>query len=99
MSRRRTCHPDAWRPSGRYYAYAPVRAGTVSGVQGSLQSAFQMAAYIAGLAVPQPERFPWLMAASCGVVALAALLFTRFALRTRSGRALEASMDVVPVDL
>lgn len=73
--------------------------GAVSGVQGSLQSAFQMMAYVAGLAVPQPERFPWLMAASCGVVALAALLFARFALRTRFGSALETSMDAVPVDL
>ena len=51
-------------------------------LQGSLQSLFQMLAYMAGVVVWQPERFPILMAGSCGVVLLASSVFTAYALAT-----------------
>jgi iron-regulated transporter 1 len=66
----------------------PAALGTINGVQGALQSLFQMLAYLAGVALPATEDFLWLMAGSCCMVALAAALFTAFALRTRCGRRL-----------
>ena len=54
--------------------------GVISGAQGSLQSLFQMLSYVAGVVVSQPERFPFLMAGSVGVVGFAAVLFTAYAL-------------------
>ncbi len=59
----------------------PVTAGAVSGVQGSLQSAFQTLSYAVGIAVPRAEDFSWLMAGSCCVVAAAAALYTSSFLR------------------
>ncbi len=49
-------------------------ADVVAGVQGSLQSLFGLSTYIAALAAPSLAAFPWLMAASCGIVTAAALL-------------------------
>ena len=59
-------------------------AGAVSGVQSSLQSAFQTLSYAVGIAVPRAEDFAWLMAGSCCVVAAAATLYTSFFLRYRN---------------
>lgn len=53
--------------------------GSVTGVQGSLQSLFQMLAYVAGVVVWQPQRFPFLMAGSVGVVGVAAAIFSGYA--------------------
>lgn len=64
--------------------------GAVNGVQGSLQSLAQMGAYLAGLLHPDTSQFPWLMAASCCVVGVAAALVTAFAARTGCGRRLPA---------
>ena len=77
----------------------PSALGTINGVQGALQSLFQMLAYLAGVALPATEDFLWLMAGSCCGVGLAAALFTSFALSTRCGRRLAASpMQAVPTD-
>ncbi|KAI3430443.1 hypothetical protein D9Q98_005038 [Chlorella vulgaris] len=62
--------------------------GAVNGVQGSVQSLFQMLAFGAGVLLPATDSFVWLMAGSCGVVALAAALCTAFALRTSCGAGL-----------
>jgi solute carrier family 40 (iron-regulated transporter), member 1 len=62
---------------------APGSLGTVNGVQSSLQNAFQMASYVAGTAVWQPERFPALMLGSCCVVGAAAATFSAWAARRR----------------
>ncbi|GAB4820184.1 hypothetical protein N2152v2_007230 [Parachlorella kessleri] len=62
--------------------------GSINGVQGSLQSLCQMLAYAAGAVVWQPEKFAWLMAASCVVVATAAALYTAFAVLSQCGRRL-----------
>lgn len=48
----------------------------VAGVQGSLQSLLGLASYAATLLAPSMTAFPWLMAASCAVVTVAALLVT-----------------------
>lgn len=63
-------------------------AGSFNGVQGSLQSAFQMLAYLAGALVGQPERFPLLCAVSCCFVGVAAGLFTLFSVTSQCGRGL-----------
>jgi iron-regulated transporter 1 len=52
------------------------KLGRVNGVQSSLQSFCQMFAYVAGVVVWQPEKFPQLMWASCGCVFLAGCLST-----------------------
>ena len=59
----------------------PGSLGTVNGVQGALQSLFEMVAYLAGALAPSLDQFVWLMAASCGMVATAAVLFTVYAIR------------------
>lgn len=56
-----------------------------------------MLAYLAGVVVPSTDSFVWLMAASCCVVALAAALFTAFALRTRCGRSLGQGAAPTPL--
>ena len=63
----------------------PSALGVLSGAQGALQSAFQLLAYAAGVALPQPQRFPLLMAGSCASVGAAAALYTTFALRGGGG--------------
>lgn len=62
--------------------------GAVSGVQGSLQSLLQMLAYLAGVLQPTTQQFPLLMAGSCCVVGVAAVLVTAFSLRSACGRRL-----------
>lgn len=57
--------------------------GTVSGVQGSIQSFFEILSFVAGAIVSRPELFHWLMAGSCGVVAAATVLYVVFAVRAR----------------
>jgi len=52
------------------------KLGRVNGVQSSLQSFCQMFAYVAGVIVWQPEKFPQLMWGSCGCVFLAGCLST-----------------------
>lgn len=54
-------------------------AGTVSGVQASLQSAFEILSFAAGTAVSKPEKFHWLMTGSCTAVGLAACLYYSYA--------------------
>jgi hypothetical protein len=56
-------------------------AGTVSGVQASIQSFFEICSFIAGIVVHQPHRFHWLMLASCVSVAAAAGLYFTFVCR------------------
>ncbi|GIM03628.1 hypothetical protein Vretimale_8348, partial [Volvox reticuliferus] len=48
--------------------------GTVYGVQSSLQAAFEMLSFVAGLISPHPARFYWLMLGSLGSVAAAATM-------------------------
>lgn len=55
-------------------AVCVVGADVVAGVQGSLQSLFGLTTYAATLLAPTLSAFPWLMAASCGIVTAAALL-------------------------
>jgi iron-regulated transporter 1 len=57
--------------------------GAVNGVQGSLQSLFQMLAYVAGVVVWRPAQFSLLMAGSVIAVATAAVLFMLYSLRVR----------------
>ena len=57
--------------------------GSVTGVQGSFQSLFQMLAYVAGVVVWQPQRFPFLMGGSVGVIGLAAAIYSGYALNSR----------------
>lgn len=45
-----------------------------------------MGAYVAGVVVSAPEKFPWLMMGSCGAVMAAAVAFFAFAVKTRFGR-------------
>lgn len=59
----------------------PGSLGTVSGVQGALQSLLAMVSFLAGALEPSVDQFVWLMAASCGVVATAAMLYTCYAAR------------------
>lgn len=54
-----------------------------------------MLAYAAGVLVPATDRFVWLMAGSCGIVATAAALYTAFALRTRCGRGVHVVLQPV----
>jgi hypothetical protein len=56
--------------------------GTVSGVQASLQSAFEILSFIAGSILHQPSQFHMLMAGSCGAVATAAGLYAAHACRS-----------------
>lgn len=54
-------------------------AGTVNGVQSSLQNALQALSYAAGLVLWRPEQFVWLMIGSLVSVGLAAVLYMRYA--------------------
>lgn len=58
-------------------------AGTVSGVQASIQSFFEILSFVAGCVVNKPEHFHWLMSGSCCAVASAAALYAAFAARDR----------------
>lgn len=66
--------------------------GAVSGVQASLQSAFEILSFVAGAVVSRPQWFHWLMTGSCGAVLAAAVLYGGYAaqhVRSRqSGRQL-----------
>ena len=64
---------------------AEAELGAVNGVQGSVCAAFEMASFVAGLALRTPRDYVALMAASCAAVALAAAVLTRFALVRRAG--------------
>lgn len=77
---------------------AHAALGSVSGMQGSLQSLFQMVAYAAGVAAPATDTFVWLMAGSCGAVALAAALYTGWAVRARCGAALGVATGPSAID-
>lgn len=57
--------------------------GTVNGVQGSVCAAFEMASFVAGLALRTPREFSVLMAGSVVAVAVSAIVLTRFALTSR----------------
>jgi iron-regulated transporter 1 len=57
--------------------------GAVNGVQGSLQSFFQMLTFVAGVVIWRPSQFSLLMAGSVVAVGAAAVLFTLYALRAR----------------
>lgn len=66
---------------------AAADLGAVNGVQGSLCAFFEMASFVAGLALRTPADFAALMAASCAAVALAAAVLTRFAMLQRGPEA------------
>jgi iron-regulated transporter 1 len=57
--------------------------GSVNGVQGSLQSLFQMLGYVAGVVIWRPAQFSLLMMGSVAAVGAAAVLFTLYGLRVR----------------
>lgn len=67
--------------------------GTVLGVQGSMQSLLSGLSYVAGLLVPRPEDFIWLMLGSCAVITTAAVLYTGYALPRARAPALTDSDD------
>lgn len=60
-------------------AHATFLAGAVSGVQASLQSAFEILSFAAGAVVSRPQWFHWLMTGSCGAVVAAAVLYGGYA--------------------
>lgn len=59
-------------------------AGTVSGVQASLQSAFEVMSFLVGALINRPQQFHWLMAGSCAAACAAAGLFQTYACRQRA---------------
>ena len=59
-------------------------AGVVNGVQGSLAGLFQSTSYLAGLLLPDPEKFDWLMLGSWAMVLIAALMYTLWVLASRN---------------
>ena len=61
--------------------------GAVNGVQGSVCAAFEMASFVASLALRTPRDFDALMAASCAAVALSLAMMAHFAWRTRGAGA------------
>ena len=61
-------------------------AGTVNGMQSSLQNLLQALSYAAGLVLWRPEEFVWLMVGSVIAVALAAALYARYAMAVKRGR-------------
>ncbi|PNH07594.1 Solute carrier family 40 member 1 [Tetrabaena socialis] len=69
------------------------RLGAVYGVQSSLQAAFEMASFGAGLASPQPQHFGWLMGGSLGCVAAAAALAWTHACGCGGRRAAGAGLE------
>lgn len=50
-------------------------AGTVSGVQSSIQSFFEILSFVAGCIIHKPEQFHWLMSGSCAAVLAAGGLY------------------------
>jgi len=77
----------------------PVNLGAVNGVQGSLQSLFQMLAYAAGVVVWRPGQFSFLMAGSVVAVGVAAVLFTLYALRVRFNHLNAITANSLPTTL
>jgi hypothetical protein len=59
-------------------------AGTVSGVQASLQSAFEVLSFLVGAVIHRPQQFHWLMAGSCAAILAATALFQTYACRERA---------------
>jgi hypothetical protein len=53
-------------------------------VQASIQSFFEICSFVAGIVIHQPQRFHWLMLASCAAVAAAAGLYLAFVCKSRS---------------
>ena len=74
---------------------AVAELGAVNGVQGSLCAAFEMASFVAGLALRTPQDFAALMAASCAAVALSAAVLARFAMMQRAPDAAAASQKAL----
>ena len=72
--------------------------GTVNGVQGSVCAGFEMASFVAGLALRTPRDFAVLMAMSCAAVALSAAVLTRFAMQRRGARPRAAMLQAAGVD-
>ena len=62
------------------------RAGTVNGVQSSLQNLLQALSYAAGLVLWRPEQFVWLMLGSVVAVAVAAALYAWYAVGVKGDR-------------
>ena len=63
-----------------------AEVGTVNGVQGSVCAGFEMASFVAGLALRTPRDFAALMAMSCAAVALSAAVLIWFAVQRRAAR-------------
>lgn len=73
------CMPDANR-----VCVCCLCAGVVNGVQGSLQSAFEIASFVMGILVPQPQHFHWLMLASVAAVAAATAVYAKHLVAVRA---------------
>ena len=56
----------------------------MNGVQGSVCAGFEMASFVAGLALRTPRDFAALMALSCTAVALSAAVLLRFSMQRRA---------------
>lgn len=60
----------------------PLRpAGVVAGVQGSIQSLFEVTTFTVASIVHQPERFHFLMLGSLGAVTTATITYLAYALK------------------
>ena len=59
----------------------------MNGVQGSVCAGFEMASFVAGLALRTPRDFAALMALSCTTVALSAAVLLRFSMQRRAAGA------------
>lgn len=85
----RTASTSAAQPASTtpltYHPVAPGRAraaaGTVTGVQGSMQSLFEIISFVAGSILSAPPEFHWLMLGSLCAISGAGLLYLAYALR------------------
>ena len=71
-------------------------AGVVNGVQGSLAGLFQSTSYLAGLLLPDPEKFDWLMLGSWTMVFIAALMYTLWVLASRNQDEIDEEIEGQP---
>ena len=80
--------PQPGRPMHRGERFLPFIgcAGTVNGVQSSLQNALQALSFAAGLVLWRPEQFVWLMLGSLVSVGMAAALYARYAVCAKARR-------------
>ncbi len=77
-------HPNLLRSLPGLTIMRCLLAGVVNGVQGSLQSAFEIASFVMGMLVPQTQHFHWLMLASFTAVAAAVAVYAKHVLTVRA---------------